>query len=1105
MGSVAISNRDRVGKAFELLAAGLAPFLDAQMKATAGQARDWVGAIATAMGGAGAKGALSDPQFQLKVMWEYWNAVFTRVLGQSERTLVSELRQARNRWAHNEAFNGDDCYRTLDSIQRLLNAVSAAEQASEVQRSKSELLRQAFEAEARKATPKADVIATAPAGGLRSWRDVITPHPDVASGQFQQAEFAADLGMVHRGQGAAEYVDAREFFRRTYLTEGLRQLLAQGAQRISGAGGAPVVDLQTNFGGGKTHSLLALYHLFSGLKPSAFPQDVQELLTEAGIEQIPPSRRAVLVGTALQPGKPSIKGDGTEVRTLWGELAWQLGGAAGFALVADADRLATNPGDSLRELFEACAPCLILIDEWVAYARQLYAREDLPAGNFDTHFSFAQALTEAARAVPGVLLVVSIPASDPGTGDPTEGSGVEVGGVGGREALKRLRNVIGRMESSWRAATAEESFEIVRRRLFEPVADPARFADRDATARTFGDMYRAQSNEFPLECREASYVARIKAAYPIHPELFARLYEDWSTLDRFQRTRGVLRLMASVIHALWARNDQAPLILPASIPLDDSATLSELTRYLDDNWKPIVDADVDGPTSTPAQLDLELPAFGRHLAARRVARTVFLGSAPTARNANRGLEDQRIRLGCVLPGESLAIFGDALRRLTDRSTYLYVDGARYWFGVQPSVTRMAQERAERLLGSERVHEEIIKRLRSVTDRGDFPAVHVAPTSTSEVPDEADSRLVIIPPTACHTAKSTSSAALAAAKEIVERRGSAPRLFRNMLLFLAPDQRRMEELEQATRELLAWREIDEQAAVLNLDPHQASQARTKHSQANDAVALRIAETYQWLLVPEQAEGTVEVAWQELRADGQGSLAMRASRRLVNDGHLMKAFAPVLLRLQLDGVLRSVWEDGHVAVANVWDLFARYLYLPRLRDIDVLLGTVKLGPASVTWQAEGFATADVFDEKAGRYLGLVAGEHPPVVAVTTLLVQPALALAQLEAEPPTSAPPPQGPSGPLPSHPVPAGPEPEPVVPQTRRFYGVVTLDPERLNRDFGRVAQEVVQHLTSLVGTDVEVTVEVRAASNSGFPEQVVRTVNENARTLKFTSHEFEKE
>ncbi len=172
------------------------------------------------------------------------------------------------------------------------------------------------------------------------------------------------------------------------------------------------------------------------------------------------------------------------------------------------------PGEALSTCFAGYSPCLILIDEWVAYARQLYGIDGLPAGSFDAQFTFAQALAEAARAVEGALLVVSIPASD-----------IEVGGEGGQAALERLKNVIGRMESSWRPASAEEGFEIVRRRLFDDLpADSA--PERDAVVKAFGDLYRNQKAEFPSGCAEADYERRLTAAYPIHPELFDRLYGD---------------------------------------------------------------------------------------------------------------------------------------------------------------------------------------------------------------------------------------------------------------------------------------------------------------------------------------------------------------------------------------------------------------------------------------------------------------------------------------------------------------------------------------------------------------------------------------------------
>jgi len=244
----------------------------------------------------------------------------------------------------------------------------------------------------------------------------------------------------------------------------------------------------------------------------------------------------VLVAPRSGPALLHLKDDGTEVQTLWGELAWQLGGAEGYALVADADRTATNPGTALEKLFKKYGPCLVLVDEWVAYARQLYGAENLPAGTFDTHFTFAQALTEAATVVPGTLVVISIPASDSVRQGLSAGESalndIEVGGEGGKAALERLRDVIGRKDSPWQPATAEEGFEIVRRRLFEPL-EPQAARERESIAKVFRAFYAQHKSEFPPECGEGAYERRIVNAYPIHPELFDRLYNDWSTLARF--------------------------------------------------------------------------------------------------------------------------------------------------------------------------------------------------------------------------------------------------------------------------------------------------------------------------------------------------------------------------------------------------------------------------------------------------------------------------------------------------------------------------------------------------------------------------------------------
>jgi len=402
-------------------------------------------------------------------------------------------------------------------------------------------------------------------------------------------------------------------------------------------------------------------------------------------------------------------------------------------------------------------------------------------------------------------------------------------------------------------ASAEESFEIVRRRLFEPMTDPEQFKARDVVARAFADLYRTQQMEFPPECRDADYEKRIKAAYPIHPEVFDRLYTDWSTLVKFQRTRGVLRLMAAVIHSLWEKGDRNPLIMPANISLDDPHVQFELTRYLSDNWPPIIERDVDGPHSLPLKIDSDLPNLGKYAACRRVARTIYLGSAPLTRAAHRGLEDRQVKLGCVMPGESPAIFGDALRRLAAAATYLYQDGPRYWYSTQPTVTKLAEDRAELLKRDpDKVIQELDKRLRKDLEcRGDFSRIHPLPQSGQDVPDDLDARLVVLGINHPYS-KEPGSAAEVEAKTILESRGNAPRRYRNTLVFLAADKTRLPDLDEAIRRYLAWESVlaDKGEKDLNLDPQQVKQAEAQRETADSVIKARLPETYQWLLVPVQ---------------------------------------------------------------------------------------------------------------------------------------------------------------------------------------------------------------------------------------------------------------
>jgi predicted AAA+ superfamily ATPase len=1104
---MAISNQERVGKALDLLKAGLAPFVEREFTSVYKErALEEARRIFADDRGVGDRPIVQwDSYALLKLMWEGWNAVFARVLGRAERSLVQELRDVRNTWAHQKPISSDDADRALDSMSRLLAAVSAPE-SSEVTRMKQELRREVFDQQLRNEKKKAggSLIEAAVGGALKPWREVVTPHADVASGRYQQAEFAADLWQVHLGEGAPEYRDPKEFFRRTYLTESLKGLLVGGIQRISGTGGDPVVQLQTNFGGGKTHSMLALFHIFSGVQAGELV-GMDALLADAGVEALPRARRVVLVGNKISPGNPVTKPDGTVVRTLWGELAWQLGGREAYARVQQDDERATNPGDVLRELFRQYGPCLILIDEWVAYARQLHDQSDLPAGGFETQFTFAQALTESAKLAGNCLLVISLPASDTSGSPHAQVDDAEVGGVRGREALDRLRNVVGRLESSWRPASAEEGFEIVRRRLFEPMLGAEAFTQRDLVARAFSELYRAEAAAFPPDCKTAEYERRIQAAYPIHPEIFDRLYTDWSTLVKFQRTRGVLRLMAAVIHSLWEKGDRNPLILPSTIPIDDARVQSELTRYLSDNWAPIIERDVDGPSSLPLKIDAEQPNLGKLHATRRVARTIYLGSAPLAAAAQRGLEDRHVNLGCVMPGEPPAVFGDALRRLSSTATYLYQDGPRFWYSTQPTVTKLAEDRAAQLTRDpDKVAHELEQRIRAdLRKMGDFGRVHALPRTGADVPDDLDARLVVLPHEHPYS-KEAGNAAEVAAKTILESRGNAPRLYRNTLVFLAADKVRYQDLDEAIRRYLAWESILAEQIPLNLDPHQVRQADTQLKAADGAVTARLPETYQWLIVPTQSDPQAPVTLQAARLPAGDGLAARASRKLRNDESLVSSLGSTILRKHMDDV--PLWREDHVEIRQLVEHFARYLYLPRLAGPEVLVKAVDGGVALLTWQADTFAYAESYDAEARRFKGLRAGQQVTVPANDPgLLVKPDIARRQLEEEAARVTRPVIGPDprpGPSPDPEGGRAPGPTPPAPATklRRFHGTVTLDAARVGRDASRIAEEVIAHLSGQLNAAVTVTLEIEAHLPDGASDHLVRTVTENTRVLKFEPH-----
>ena len=1083
---MAISNRDRIGKALDEVRDALLPFISNELSSKIGLG--WESKLPTNANN------LQDISILLGLFMEYWNTIFKKILSQSDRAYISELKEARNKWAHSQPMSSDDVDRYLDTSIRLCKNINAFDQSEVIRRIRDELQQQIFSERARHRTRYQASIENQYQKGLKPWRDIIVPHRDVIEGKYHQAKFAADLDQVQRKIASSEYGDPIEFYRRTFITDGLKDLLSNALKRFNNKGGEPVIELQTNFGGGKTHSMLALYHLCSGLELDNLT-GLDQLCSEIGISSIPKSSRAVLVGTAFNPTKIDHKDDGTYVRTLWGELAWQLGGKQGYSLIEESDRQQVPPGArDLASLFKRHGPCLILIDEWVAYARNLVSNSKLPAGTFDAQLTFAQELTEAVKQVSNALLLISVPQSRN-----------EIGGSDGEFACDGLKNVVSRIAYQWRPATGNESYEIVTRRLFEPIQTKTDGASRDAVIRTFCDMYNLNKAEFPSDAREVKYKDVMTSSYPIHPDLFKTLYEEWSTLDRFQRTRGVLRLLALTIESLWNGNSKDLLIMPSSIPMDDNNVKNELVRFLDNQWEPIISTDVDGPSSIPTNLDKEYPNFGRLSACKRVARSLYIGTAPRSERQRKGINDQSVKLACVMPGEPIPIFGDALRKLGDRGKYIQQDGDRYWIDTRANLNRTADDYKESYL---RKNDDLIFELNSLIQteskkRDKFAGIHAGQIENSEIPDNQDTRLVILAAQYSHRKGIEDSKAIIWIQDCLKNKGNTQREYINALIFLAPDEKNLNNLMISLAEKRAWQRIKDERMTLNLTATQENQADLKIEQLKTIIKIRISETWSHLLVPHQNRPGIN----ELKIDhkriniGEGSLAGEVYKKCLQEDFLYQELGARLIRDKLNDFL---WEGkSHVRVSELVDWCKKFPYLPRTISNGIILEGLTNNRAALSGE-ETFYLAENFDEISNKYQGLIPQFKCNFLpTLNSYIVKTSIAKTQLENTDNLSE---ISENNNLEESPISQGNDRE--LPNSTNkiknttFKASLKLDPISASLKTSQFMSEVMSHLQALPGSEIELSLDIEVKNENGIDNQTARIIIENSKSLKVDNPEI---
>ena len=1038
-----------------------------------------------------------------QVFRENWSKAFAQQFNDdlSVQNMLWLIKTARDQTEHPGTQDIDTEYtRTyLYHIADLLGRINAPDEKNAVEAIRDGLSADTGEAEltARSATEQAstaqdDQKSTKDAADkqaapqprssskLPPWREVIRPNNDVALGTFQEAEFAADLQQVHDGRAEATgYGNPVSFFNQTYITPGLRTLLVNTLRRLGGNGGAPIIQTKTGFGGGKTHSLIALYHLVKNADALINPppdsaehqhtsEEIKGIMQDA--EWSPTTdvpRIAVLDGTFLSQTDPTVTKETEDpLNTLWGMMAYQLGGMAAYELVGQAARGSTAPGGGqLDQLLEHVGPCVILMDELVAYVRN--------AGDAkDSIYTFMQALTQSVRRSRTAALVVTLPESV-----------VEAGAEGGAEALNRLDSIMGRIETVWEPLEIDEAFEVVRRRLLGHVRDEA---ERDRVCETFVRMYTNSRRDYPEEVTEPPYLERMKACYPIHPEIFERLYSDWSSIPRFQRTRAVLRMMATCISRLYLREDPSPLIMPANLTLDDSVLANEFIPLLQGEWRPVL-TEVDSDGSRTDHIDRNVRRFVElGGAARRIARTVFLGSASSG--AVRGIDTRRINLGVVQPGQGVSVYKEALERMDGDLYYFYSDNERYYFHAEENLNKVATDRADALRDQE-VEECIVVHLHEAAGVGSrrHRDVIVCPQDSGEVEDTDTVRMVILLPSQPMPSRSSETdEAMAAAKDILLTRGDASRIHRNTLLFLGAKSDEIRALKNFIRTYLAWDSIiNGERRIQNLTGDRLSQAVNSLRVAENQRSKALVTAYRWALSPAQLDpqhGDYRLTPLQTQVENTGAIVQTAFQTFIEAEALVDGIAVSALT----SLLRQyVWNNenykDHISIDALWNILTGTIYFPRLRNRAVLIKCIEEG---VSEGAFGYAKA--FNGEA--YEGLCFGEQmpkpPPPDADrdSGVLVTPEMARLVKDIAPPPIDPEPDPSPDPTP----PPGPQ-RIVVKQTNQ--NEISLD------EINQLRDEVIRNLNNEDNAEVTIEVIITANKPEGFSEKTVRVVRENSAQL----------
>lgn len=520
---------------------------------------------------------------------------------------------------------------------------------------------------------------------MKPFHAIAVPHRDILEGRLTMDVFAADLWEVFNGRGPDEYKDKESFFAKTYETEGLKKLLSIAEQRLKGRGGAPFIQLQTPFGGGKTHALIALYHKATEWKANP----------------------VVIVGTALNASD-----------TLWGALEQQLTGK-----IKHFRELTAPGGEALRAMISQHQPVLILMDEVLQYVTRA-AGIAVGSGTLaDQTIAFMHALTETPGKLERVSLVISLPSSVS-----------QQYGQDAQRLYRDLEGVTGRVERIYAPVEDDEIAQVIRQRLFSSID----VESAEDVVNGYID-YVSKEGILPRGSEASQYRKRFESAYPFCPEAIDVLYQRWGSFPEFQRTRGALRLLSLVIYSL--KDSLTPYISLADFDLDNQDVRWELVKHIGQPFDSVISMDITGIDSGAKKIDATLgDAFrGLHLGTR-VATTIFLYSF-SGGVEQPGAEVRDIKRSATTIDNPASVVAEAVEQLRNNLAHLHHDGDKYYFTNQPSLYQLLLTKMENV-SPQQVEQFENQLLKQSAETGPLSA-YIWRRESSEIPDTDAFKLVIL--------------------------------------------------------------------------------------------------------------------------------------------------------------------------------------------------------------------------------------------------------------------------------------------------------------------------------------------------------------------------